>query len=374
MSSAWKRFAAGGVALSVVCGVAGWLAYPPAPAESPRVAFLSLIALLLALIPVRVRAGTMTFSSVAVVAAGLLAPGGGVAVVAVAAGLPALARRDLSRLERALNLCTTLLFYVPPSVLALHVTDRVLWPIPQLAVLTASSLALNYGWMLAGLTLERRALPVQLLRDLATSGQAVTELALYLMGGVVAVLLGSPSGYLMAGLCLFLVLALRGRLRDRRQLADLRVAVRQDPLTGLANRRGLLESDLRERLLAVVMLDVDNFKQVNDGYGHETGDRVLLAVADILRASIRTGDVACRFGGEEFCVVLQRARLEVAERIAERVRAQVESVPLLPDGSRVTVSVGVATGLVGLRALLQTADAALYEAKRSGKNRVVVGR
>jgi two-component system cell cycle response regulator len=157
-----------------------------------------------------------------------------------------------------------------------------------------------------------------------------------------------------------------------------------DPLTGLYNRR-YLESHLaqviahavnRGRLVSVLTLDVDFFKSVNDTYGHDAGDRVLQEMAGRLRASIRSTDLACRTGGEEFVVVLSGTDLHTAERVGERVRKLVAAKPfLVAPGCHlsVTVSLGVASLLSVEDApgdLLKRADQALYRAKREGRNRV----
>ena len=129
-----------------------------------------------------------------------------------------------------------------------------------------------------------------------------------------------------------------------------------------------------EAVIAVLYVDVDHFKRVNDRVGHGGGDAVLLAVADRLRAAVRPGDVVSRFGGDEFVVVAGGVADEAAAAvIAERIRSGV-SEPVRVDGRRlsVTVSVGVAVGPGSLgRVLLEHADSALYRAKESGRNRVV---
>ena len=154
----------------------------------------------------------------------------------------------------------------------------------------------------------------------------------------------------------------------------------RDPLTGLLNRAGLGElrenPDALARLDAgpysLMLIDVDHFKQVNDRHGHLLGDRALRAVADSVAASIREGDVAVRFGGEEILVVLPQTRLAHAAEVAGRVRQQVAGVAL---PFALTVSIGIAGGEPGgdpPEAVFERADQALYRAKATGRDRIVV--
>jgi diguanylate cyclase len=159
-----------------------------------------------------------------------------------------------------------------------------------------------------------------------------------------------------------------------------------DSLTGLKNRRGLeraVEDLMRDAsgLLgsALLLADIDHFKIVNDTYGHVLGDKVIRAVAHVLRSNIKGRDVAARLGGEEFAVLLPQTSLIGAAAVAEQIRGTVEQGRICrPDGNesigQVTLSVGVAIGRPGdtLEALLERADAAMYDAKRAGRNRVSV--
>jgi diguanylate cyclase (GGDEF)-like protein len=161
------------------------------------------------------------------------------------------------------------------------------------------------------------------------------------------------------------------------QLAD---DSRRDTLTGLRNRRAL-EEDIRTveaqalrrgGSFAVALCDVDRFKPYNDRLGHLAGDDALRALARALLSELRAGDMAYRYGGEELIVVLADATAEQAEAAGERVRAAVAALALPhPQGGHVTVSVGVAAGQRDAPSLLARADAALYDAKRSGRDRVV---
>jgi len=157
-----------------------------------------------------------------------------------------------------------------------------------------------------------------------------------------------------------------------------------DGLTGLANRRAAsdalhAEAARAERLetpLSVVLADLDGFKDVNDVYGHAVGDEVLRAFATVLRETLRESDVAGRWGGEEFLLLLPGADAEGAAQLAERVRARLaaRNIPSAPD-LRVTASFGVAeyTGQLNTEQLVAGADSALYRAKRAGKDRVERG-
>jgi two-component system cell cycle response regulator len=159
-----------------------------------------------------------------------------------------------------------------------------------------------------------------------------------------------------------------------------------DPLTGLYNQRylrrhlsGLMESG-QGRHLAVLMIDVDHFKSVNDSFGHASGDRALRLIADSLRANTRVFDSVARYGGEEFVVVMPGTGPEEAAVAAERLRSAVEEIEFnTVSAMRVplSVSVGVActpSSTTSPELLLQAADIALYDAKRNGRNRVEMAR
>jgi two-component system cell cycle response regulator len=159
-----------------------------------------------------------------------------------------------------------------------------------------------------------------------------------------------------------------------------------DPLTGLNNRR-YLDKHLqllfdravaRGRPLSVCVTDIDRFKVVNDTYGHDAGDDVLREFAARIRSTVRGADLACRFGGEEFVVVMPDTSTETAAAVAERLRHIVESQPfhLKQSGAALTItaSLGIAStihGAASAEELIRQADRALYEAKHGGRNRVV---
>ncbi len=169
---------------------------------------------------------------------------------------------------------------------------------------------------------------------------------------------------------------------------SLRSQAVRDPLTGLYNRRYMQEFLDRElhsarrkhRPLAVLMLDLDHFKRYNDNFGHSLGDKALAAVGEALVRSVRAEDIACRYGGEEFTLVLPECSLEQATVRADHIRQRLKEYQDVNAGQfadRITVSIGVAafdetTDRVDL--LLNFADEALYEAKRAGRDRVVAAR
>jgi diguanylate cyclase (GGDEF)-like protein len=159
----------------------------------------------------------------------------------------------------------------------------------------------------------------------------------------------------------------------------------RDPLTGLYNRRFMdetLERELRVaaragRPLALVMIDIDHFKRLNDTYGHAVGDTVLKQVATSISARVRASDLVCRFGGEEIVVILPDTALDAATLVAEALRTAVRELALTDGTGPIgpsTVSLGVAAfpqhGATAA-ALMRAADAALYQAKRQGRDRVV---
>ncbi len=183
----------------------------------------------------------------------------------------------------------------------------------------------------------------------------------------------------------FLGLLLLALTKERLELEQRNIAM-IDPLTGLMNRRAFMthvERHARRRSLgreatALLVLDLDDFKSVNDRYGHDVGDKVLVDFAGIAEANARPTDLLFRMGGEEFCFVLPDTDLKGALAVAERVRRAFAASAVETDrGERVltTVSIGVAVAeFAGFdtEVLLAAADAALYEAKSRGRNRVIV--
>lgn len=174
------------------------------------------------------------------------------------------------------------------------------------------------------------------------------------------------------------------RLRDNVQMS-MELAI-TDPLTGLHNRRymeshvtGLVEQALaRGKPLALLVIDIDYFKAVNDAHGHDAGDDVLREFATRLRKSIRGIDLACRFGGEEFVVVMPETDMAVASIVAERIRRRIAGEPFAIRAGAAALDVTISIGLAALAGvadtapqILKRADQALYRAKRDGRNRVV---
>jgi two-component system, cell cycle response regulator len=174
------------------------------------------------------------------------------------------------------------------------------------------------------------------------------------------------------------------RLRDNVQIS-IEMAI-TDALTGLFNRRymenhlGTLveQASARGKPLAVMVLDIDYFKSINDTYGHDAGDDVLREFALRVKRSIRGIDLACRCGGEEFVIVMPETDMAVAAMVAERLRRRIASEPFVISQGARSIPVTLSIGIGALRgrddtaaALLKRADQALYRAKRDGRNRVV---
>jgi two-component system, cell cycle response regulator len=185
----------------------------------------------------------------------------------------------------------------------------------------------------------------------------------------------------------------RTQVRRRRYVDSLDQTITQtveaaivDPLTGLHNRRYMLshltklvsEGVSMGQSFALMILDIDHFKMVNDSWGHDGGDEVLKEFSARIRKSIRGVDMACRAGGEEFVILLPETEPHIARIVAERIRVKIERQPFPIYGGKkyinITASVGVAgyqTGSTTADALMKKADEALYKAKREGRNRVM---
>jgi diguanylate cyclase len=265
--------------------------------------------------------------------------------------------------------------------------------IALLVVMSSVSVCLQVRPFVAGLTLALMLFlySVPLLEGLIThtlsGGPLLLELSTELMLTSVLALIFSSS---------WTQLALGQSEATSQQMEYLS---RTDHLTGLCNRRSLygsIEALMREVLGAsteaahipddrsggperptltftLMLLDIDHFKSVNDTYGHASGDTVLCSVAEVLRSFVRQRDLAGRWGGEEFVLVLPGVSLEQGARVADRLREQVAGARVLP-GRAVTASFGVTCWQAGdtLEVLMARADAAMYRAKQAGRNRVVV--
>lgn len=186
-----------------------------------------------------------------------------------------------------------------------------------------------------------------------------------------------------------LLARVRTQIKRRRYAENLRRSLQEtielatlDPLTGLHNRRFLdghlpkaVERAIQEgKVLSLLVVDIDHFKQINDRHGHDVGDEVLRGFAARLRDSLRASDLACRVGGEEFVLILPDTDVGAANVIAERLRLLVSTTPIaVADDIRLTISAGCATLTVHDTdaTLLKRADMAVYAAKHNGRNRVV---
>jgi diguanylate cyclase (GGDEF)-like protein len=163
-----------------------------------------------------------------------------------------------------------------------------------------------------------------------------------------------------------------------RVMVDTQLQASTDSLTGLFNRRSferkLTTTRTEEPAVAVAMADLDNFKLLNDTYGHETGDRALRLFADVLRGSFRAHDLLCRHGGEEFVIAFPNCSAQNARRALDGMRGRLDAAVTVAGLPKFTVSVGVVEAGIGedLPKLTTRADLALFEAKRNGRDRVVV--
>ena len=196
------------------------------------------------------------------------------------------------------------------------------------------------------------------------------------------------AGIVFTGVAVISVRLGRIRERLRHQAAELKLALARnqelatrDVLTGLTNRRAMLEQmtiaareiERHGQPLALVLFDLDHFKQINDSRGHAAGDRVLQRFGEVAQGEIRAGDVLARWGGEEFLLLLPRTGLEEAWRCAERIRTRLAALKLEggPAGVPLTFSAGVSScrRMDQLDAAIEAADRAMYLAKATGRNR-----
>lgn len=213
----------------------------------------------------------------------------------------------------------------------------------------------------------------------------LTGLMQRLAGNELSVAVGGAERRDEIGAMARAVAVFKDNMVERERLsAELERHARLDPLTGALNRRAfheLIQRDVARaqrhaRPLSVALLDIDHFKRLNDTMGHQMGDKFLVAVAEAIPAQLRTEDLFCRYGGEEFVIALTETDAAGALRAADRVRLAVAEIRIDHDSAprSVTVSVGVATfGTHGdtIEAVIKAADVALYRAKGDGRNRVV---
>ncbi len=231
----------------------------------------------------------------------------------------------------------------------------------------------------------RRALRVCIALYAACLGVVATRLVPDVLAGVHT---AEAVTYLRA--CAFLgvsIALLYGLAHVKEQLAETRLTAatmtdlaHTDPLTGVANRRRLddtlktrvAEAERYGRPVSVLLIDLDDFKAINDVSGHVSGDAVLRELADVLRPVLRTSDLLGRWGGEEFLVIAPETAASEAERLAERCCRHIAAQDFPAVDRRVTASIGVAEWRPGetVRDLLRRADSALYAAKRAGRNQV----
>lgn len=191
-----------------------------------------------------------------------------------------------------------------------------------------------------------------------------------------------------------LIARIRTQLCKKRYNDCLRESVQQtiemavkDPMTELHNRRyfethfnSLVEKASKSgKPVTALMCDIDRFKAINDTYGHDVGDAVIIEVANRIRKNVRTVDIACRYGGEEFVVIMPDTDVAYAQFVAERIRREIEEHPVITDNGSTQVYTTMSFGLASLdseydtpQTLMKRADQALYEAKNSGRNKVVI--
>jgi diguanylate cyclase (GGDEF)-like protein len=165
---------------------------------------------------------------------------------------------------------------------------------------------------------------------------------------------------------------------------ELMLLATTDPLTGVLNRRSFLERGAIElertrrydRPMTVLMIDADHFKHVNDRFGHDGGDAVLIALTQSLSAGLRISDLLGRLGGEEFAILLPETGPDDAEMLADRLRTRVSELRVATKNGTATLTISVGSAAIDANttdfsSLLERADKALYEAKKAGRNRVV---
>ncbi len=168
----------------------------------------------------------------------------------------------------------------------------------------------------------------------------------------------------------------------REQVEELSELVSTDALTGLFNFRHFrtvlqAEMDRSKRSgipTSLVMVDLDHFKAVNDSYGHEIGNLALQHMAEILKSEVRTTDIVCRYGGEEFAMIFPETHLNLAVKVADRIREEIQNSPVITDAGEISLtasmgaSVYMKTSVIDIDEFIDSVDKYLYEAKQSGRN------
>lgn len=170
---------------------------------------------------------------------------------------------------------------------------------------------------------------------------------------------------------------------DRTDYVIAKQKSKQDYLTGLINRRTLDEEcrklveefEVKQTPFSIIMGDIDNFKKINDTYGHQIGDKILTIVSSILKKNIKKTDLVARYGGEEFLIVLKNCDIDIAYQIIERIRKEIENFSFINFGlNNITVSFGISLydGSISIEDVIKGADNELYNSKRNGKNKTSV--
>jgi len=215
---------------------------------------------------------------------------------------------------------------------------------------------------------------ISLITILAFIGpEAFIAPSLFYLGAAIPAIIAAPTTYVMA----------RTGLELSNAHANLRRLAETDELTGLINRRSffasanqiLAQAESEGGPIALLVIDADYFKQLNDTYGHATGDAALQFIAERISSCVRKNDFTCRLGGEEFAILLPGMTEESACPLAERILKRISSRPMLFDNKiiEMSVSCGVADTAIGydMKVLFKAADDALYAAKDAGRNRII---
>jgi diguanylate cyclase (GGDEF)-like protein len=180
----------------------------------------------------------------------------------------------------------------------------------------------------------------------------------------------------------------RGYVREKEQVVALETLSRQathDPLTGLFNRRYLDQilygeiAHARQNgsLVGILMADVDHFKQINDRYGHKAGDLMLRALGDLMKSCVRSADIVCRYGGEEFVIIMPGASAPTVDRCAEEIRSRFQALSVESEDQKINATISLGAAIYPLHGsnvddVFIKADRAMYQAKQRGRNQVVV--